>query len=407
MQTKTPKKTEKTYRYRAKNQKGNLVRGTITAQNPALAKVMLTKQGFYQVQLKPIQKNLAQWHRPIAQKQILLTFRTLATLVKSGIVLTQALGIAARSSTDAHLTQSLSQLKTDIESGQSLTQAMKSHPRVFNQLILSLVDVGEQSGKLDQMLEELADHYEQQLQLTAKINQALRYPALVVVVAIIVMAVLLIKVVPTFAQTFAAMGSQLPLPTQMVVAMSDFLVANFWWLGLGFLGGLGSIYLILYRSQNLRHRLLALTLKLPVIGPLLIAGACASFAKTLAITLEAGLALTDALDLSTKSTNNPVFIQAGSHIKRQVQAGFRLQEAIMDVGLFSLMSVQMIGVGEESGKLVDMLQKVAQYHQQEVQTKTETLVQMLEPTIMIVLGILVGGLVIAMYLPILSIGADL
>ncbi len=403
----SPNSTVQRFCYHATDARGKAVKGEIDAQSIALAKVLLYKQGMTNIRIKPAPKAMFHLQKPIATTDIVLTLRTLSTLIGAGIVLTQALAIASTTTTNARLKAYLDKLKADIETGHSFAQALAKQPPIFGALTQALIHAGEQSGSLDVMLERVASHSEKQLWLKSRINKALHYPLTVLVVAVAVMAILLIKVVPSFASSFASIGAQLPLPTQIVLGLSEFLVAYFWLM----LGGILAIIAIMvwrYKtSPSTQKQLATLSLRLPIFGSLIRLSASARFARTLATTFGAGVALNDALALSAKATNHPLFIQATDDVIAKVRAGGSLYTAISHVGLFSPMSLQMIGVGEESGRLVEMLDKVADYHEQQVDAKVDTLTGMIEPVMIVVLGLMIGGLVLAMYLPMFNLGATL
>lgn len=399
------KSTQK-YRYQAISARGKPTTGEIAAQNPALAKAMLRKQGFSQIQVHlSAQKQFGkQLFERIGEQEILLAIKMLATLIGAGIVVTQALQICQQNTQNARLTAILGQIKQDIETGDAFAVAIGKHQAIFGQLGVALIDAGEKSGTLDLMLNKIATHLETQSKLKASISQAIRYPITVLAVASVVMAVLLLKVVPIFANSFASMGQDLPLITQMVLQLSDFLRGYFWYglLGLVVLGG-GGWYGWLHRPAWQLALINKIT-RLPVFGKLYVGTANARFASTLATTFGAGMILTDALQLSLKATNSPLFITQSQAIIAQVQAGSRLSNVMAQTRLFSPMSVQLVAVGEESGKLTEMLDTIAQYHEQQTAAQVQALTAWLEPVMIVVLGLVVGVLILAMYLPIFNMG---
>lgn len=395
-------KSVQKYRYQAINARGKTTVGEIVAQNPALAKALLRKQGLAQITIEPVQKMA--FRRSIARQEILLAIKTLATLISAGIVLTQALQICQQNTQNAQLTTILGQIKQDIETGENFATAIGKHQAVFGQLSVALIDAGEKSGTLDLMLNKIATHLETQSKLKATISHAIRYPITVLAVASVVMAVLLLKVVPIFANSFASMGQDLPLITQMVLQLSNLLRAYFWYglLGLVVFGGVG-LHGLLHRPAWQLAAIKKIT-RLPLIGKLYTRVANARFASTLATTFGAGMILTDALQLSLKATNNPLFITQSQAIIAQVQAGSRLSSVMIQTGLFSPMSVQLVAAGEESGKLTEMLDTIAQYHEQQTATQVQALTAWLEPVMIVGLGLMVGLLILAMYLPIFNMG---
>lgn len=394
-------KSVQKYRYQAINARGKTTTGEIVAQNPALAKALLRKQGLAQITIEPVQKMA--FKRRIARQEILLAIKTLATLISAGIVLTQALQICQQNCNDDRLTQILGQIKQDIETGENFATAIGKHQAVFGQLSVALIDAGEKSGTLDLMLNKIATHLETQSKLKATISHAIRYPITVLAVASVVMAVLLLKVVPIFASSFASMGQDLPLITQIVLQLSDFLQAYFWYGCLAVAIGVGALYFLRHRS-NWQLALHRLALRLPMLGKILLSTANARFASTLATTFGAGVVLTEAITLSLKATGNPLFIQQNHAIVSQVQVGNRLSVAMQATGLFLPMSVQLVAVGEESGKLTEMLTTIAQYHQEQTENQVKSLTSWLEPVMIVGLGLMVGVLILAMYLPIFNMG---
>lgn len=394
----------KHFRYKAIDRRGQIVKGDIQASNPALAKVSLTKQGLSDIRLSVASKPLLPRSTKVHSKELLIVLRTLATLVQAGIMLDKALSIIAQNTHHRHLKQVITQIRQDIESGLSFAHAIKKHQHIFGRLTIALIDAGEQSGTLDMMLIQLANHHENQVKLKQNLHQALRYPVAVVAVALIVMTVLLLKVVPSFAKTFESMGSQLPLLTQLVLQLSEILRTYFWY-GFIMLAVVSAFIGWRYRRrQSTRLYLIKHIMRIPVIGQLLKDSANARFASTLAITFGAGVALPHAIQLASHATNDELFIEQMHTLKSQVQTGSTLTNAAKQSGLFTPISIQLMMVGEESGQLTQMLDKIALYHQDAVQQTTKTLLNMLEPIIMIMLGILVGTLVLAMYLPIFYLG---
>lgn len=403
---KNDKKNQK-FRYKATNRRGQRTHGVIEARNMHLAKALLAKQGLSHIAIMPAATSFQIYKKGIHRKQLLLTFQTLATLSQAGIVLTQALYIASNNTNNLQLSQILTDIKNKIESGQNFTQAVKTHAKVFGNFSLALIDAGERSGTLDVMLERIVEYYEKQQQLTQKLQQTLRYPAAVVLTAIIVVVVLLLKVVPAFSESFQAMGQELPLPTQIVLQLSNIVGLYFWKMVVALCFGVG-IFLFVYQKQTaLQLKLAHTSLKLPLFGKFLQSLANARFSRTLAITFDSGIDLLTALDLAIKSTNHPTYQQALIGIKSNINTGSALHEALQKSQLFTPMSIQMIRVGEASGNLVSMLSKVADYHEQEVDHMTKNLLSILEPLIILGLGLLVGGIVLAMYLPIFTLGEHL
>ncbi|MFB6348453.1 type II secretion system F family protein [Moraxella sp. ZJ142] len=393
------------FKYKALTAQGKTVHGQISAKNALLAKAQLRKQGLSEIVLSA---KGVEWHihRRIPARQILLTLRTLSTLVGSGIVLSTALGIAAKTTNHAKLATKIHQIKTDIEQGNSFGHAIAKHAE-FDTLTVALINAGEQSGKLDTMLDRAARHAAHQAQLKAQLTRALRYPLLVAVVAVVVTAVLLLMVVPSFAATFENMGSKLPTITQWVLGLSNWLAAYFWTLLIAFGIGVAILAYLYKTSAAIRLWWASKSLSLPVFGQLITAVSSARFASTLATTLQAGVPLTKSIDLAGQAANQPIFIKASQAIALDVAAGISLADAMKNAQIFPAVSTQMVSIGEASGKLSEMLEQVAAYHNKQAAERTDALVAMIEPAIILTMGVLIGGLVLAMYLPIFNMGAGL
>ncbi len=394
--------TDSLFSYRAYDARGRVVRGEISASTAILAKARLRKQGLSDIK---ISSSTMRWQPPrsIPRQHILLALQTLATLLKSSVVLTKALSIAASTTQHPKLANTLKQIKTDIEQGSSFYQAIAKH-REFDKITLALIDAGEKSGQLDTMLERAAQHAQLQAIRRSQLAKALRYPALVMAVAWIVSAILLLKIVPSFAVTFDGIDTPLPAITVWVLALSDWLRASFWWL-IGMLVISALMFGWLYKTHpSLRLWCAAAMLRLPVIGAVIQAVGSARFAQTLALTFASGVPLAQSVLLAGKACDHPLFEQASQHIAAAITTGSSLGAAMAKTRLFSPMSVQMVTVGEEAGRLTQMLDEVATHHDKQVQQTTDALIGLLEPAIILVMGVLIGGLVLAMYLPIFNLG---
>ncbi|VEG12659.1 type II secretion system F family protein [Moraxella cuniculi] len=391
--------SQSTFVYTAITPQGNKIHGKIRAKNSLLAHSQLKKQGLGNIRLHA--QSTPRYRRAIATKHILITLNTLATLLDAGIVLSTALAISAETCTDARLAAKLTQIKTDIEAGDSFAKAIAQHPE-FGKLTLALIDAGEQSGSLDIMLHRAANYAQKQHQLRTQLLQATRYPLAIIITALLVGGILLLKVVPNFAANFAATGDTLPTLTLMVLGLSQWLGRYFWWLiGTGVaMMTLG--YWLYQHKPSFRQRIAALSLRLPIIGKLIIAANNAKFTQTLATTLSSGVPLTQSIMLAGKSCDNPLFVQAAEQIAKSVQAGTPLSTAMTTGKLFSPIGIQMIKVGEESGRLEIMLDTVAEFYLKQISTTTQAIISMIEPAIIIVMGVVIGILVLAMYLPIFS-----
>lgn len=396
--------TSKTFSYKGITLRGKKITGTIDAPNPQSARIKLHKQGITTLHIRQ-KRHTPSWRKSIKSLDITLFFRQLATMLSAGIPLTQALEITQQNSKSPMLSATIHSIKTDIESGFSFAKALHKHS-AFSRLSVALVEAGEQSGSLDTMLERIASHQESLEILKNKLKKATRYPMAVMMIAIIVTVILLVKVVPIFAKTFADMGSQLPLPTRIIMTLSDGLVAHFWTLlavlGIAIIG----LYWANLKTNKVQDFLDDVSLKLPIIKALVKKSALARFSRTLATTFGAGVPLLTALELSAQATNHRAFIGELKRISDKVRSGQKLSQAIGQSPLFLPMTVQMIDVGEESGKLTQMLDKVADYYEDEVSTQIDGFTSLIEPAIIVVLGIVVGGVVVAMYLPIFQIGMN-
>lgn len=391
--------------YSGTNRRGQQIKGETTSRNIELAKAQLRKQGINVSNIKKKPKPLFQMKKKIKAIDIAIFVRQLATMMKAGVPLTQSFEIVADSLENPTMKDLVLELKADIEAGTTFGQALRRHPRYFDDLFCSLVEAGEQSGALETMLERVATYKEKSELLKAKIKKAMKYPIAVIIVAIIVTMILLVKVVPVFADLFESFGSELPAFTQLVVNMSEWM--KDWWFVL--IVGIGLAVIAFSeakkRSKKFRDFLDRLTLKAPVFGNIAYQAVIARFARTLSTTFAAGVPLIDALDSTAGATNNVVFYNATQQIKEDVSTGQQLQFAIRSTNLFPSMVIQMVGIGEESGALEEMLDKVATYYENEVDNAIDGLTSLMEPLIMAVLGVLIGGLVIAMYMPIFQMGA--
>ncbi len=403
MASKSAKKT--TYTWEGKDKTGKKVRGEIQASSIALLKAELRKQGIVSAKVKKKGLSLSSKGGKIKPMDIALFTRQLATMTKAGVPLLSAFDITSDGIEKQSLKELLVKVKNDVAAGSNLADALRKHPLYFDELYCNLVESGEQSGALETLLDRIATYKEKTEALKAKIKKAMNYPVAVVCVAFIVTGILLIKVVPQFEEVFASFGAELPAFTQMVINMSRFIQGN-WYFILGFLVvAFFSIRHILRTSKAARDGLDRALLKAPVIGMILDKSAVARFARTLATTFAAGVPLVDALDSVAGAAGNVVYTNATIKIKEAVSTGQQLQAAMRNAGIFPAMAIQMVSIGEESGALDQMLDKVATFYEDEVDNMVDGLTSLMEPIIMSVLGVLVGGLIIAMYLPIFQMGS--
>lgn len=391
--------------YDGTNRRGERVKGETTSRNIELARAQLRKQGISVKTIKKKPKPLLAMKKSIKPIDIAIFVRQLATMMKAGVPLTQSFEIVADALDNPSMKELVLQIKADIEAGSTFEQALRKHPRYFDDLFCSLVGAGEQSGALETMLERVATYKEKSELLKAKIKKALKYPIAVIVVAVIVTAILLIKVVPVFADLFHSFGAELPAFTQMVVNMSEWMQKYWWILLFGIGGAIIAFSEAKKRSKKFRDSLDRLTLKVPIFGNIAYQAIIARFSRTLSTTFAAGVPLIDALDSTAGATNNVVYYNATQKIKNDVATGQQLQFSMRSTNLFPSMAIQMVGIGEEAGSLEEMLDKVATYYENEVDNAVDGLTSLMEPMIMAFLGVVVGGLVIAMYLPIFQMGS--
>lgn len=395
-----------TFQYEGINKSGQKMAGEINARTVAIAKADLRKQGI--VTNKVVKKRKPFFDRKnkkIKPADITVFSRQLATMIESGIPLVQSFDIVAKGQSNQRMKDLINDIKHNIETGLSLSEALIKHPIYFNELFCNLVDAGEKSGSLDIMLDKVATYKEKIETIKKKIKKALTYPIAVLVVACIVTAGLLMFVVPQFESLFKGFGADLPALTKAVVDMSKFM-QSYWYIIFGLLGG--AIFAFIYaknHSLNFAHTIDRTLLKVPVIGGILEKAAIARFTRTLSITFAAGLPLVEALKSVAGATGNIIYAKATEQIKNDVSTGQQMNIAMEHTHLFPNMVTQMVAIGEESGSLEKMLGKVADFYEEDVDNAVDALSSLLEPIIMSVLGILVGGLVVAMYLPIFKLGS--
>ena len=393
---------EDLYTWEGKDKTGKVVRGEIRATGDAMVQAMLRRQG---IQVSKVKKHKMTRGGRISDKDIALFTRQLATMMKSGVPLLQAFDIAMKGSGNAALSRLLNDIRTDVETGLNLSQAFAKHPVHFDKLFCNLVAAGEQAGILDSLLDRIATYKEKILAIKSKIKSALFYPASVVVVAGLVVSVMMLFVIPEFKSVFSSFGADLPAPTMMVIAMSDFFVQS-WYLVFGAL--IGAIVFIAWsykRSTAMQIALDRMLLRFPVIGPIIRKATVARWTRTLSTMFAAGVPLVEALDSVGGAAGNHVYLVATRQIQSDVSTGTSLTLAMQTSDVFPTMVVQMVSIGEESGQLDAMLSKVADFFEQEVDDAVAGLSQLLEPLIMVFLGTVIGGLVVAMYLPIFKLGA--
>jgi type IV pilus assembly protein PilC len=390
--------------WQGKDQRGTVLKGTVVAVNEAAVRASLRRQGLVPTKIKR-QNTLFQKREKITTGDIAIFSRQLATMLQAGIPLVQAFDIVATGHENPGMQKLLSAIKVDLESGTTLAEALAKHPIYFDKLFVNLVHSGEQSGALETLLDKIATYKEKTEAIKKKIKKALTYPAAVVVVAIIVTAVLLVFVIPQFESLFQGFGADLPAFTQFVVGLSLFVRSQGWLIILGLVAAAMTFGYFRKRSRRFNEFLDRLLLKLPIIGAIMEKAAIARFTRTLSTMFAAGVPLVEAMESVAGATGNIVYEKATLEIRTEVATGQRLQRAMEATELFPNMVIQMIAVGEESGSLDEMCAKVADFYERDVDDAVDNLSALLEPAIMAILGILVGGLVIAMYLPIFKLGA--
>ncbi|MFC6632510.1 type II secretion system F family protein [Microbulbifer taiwanensis] len=392
------------YVYKGVDSKGAKVEGELSGSSPALIKAQLRRQGIIanKVQKKP--KPLFSAKKKVTPADIALFTRQMATMMKAGVPLVQSFEIVADGLDNAGVKELIFKIRDDVASGTAFADALRKHPLQFDDLFCNLVASGEQSGALETMLDRIATYKEKTESLKAKIKKAMTYPIAVVVVAIVVTAVLLIKVVPQFAETFSSFGADLPAFTLFVVSISEWMQANWLIALISIVLVVGGTLEIKKRNKNVAAFFDRLVLRLPILGLITYNSIAARYARTLSTTFAAGVPLIDALKSVSGATGNSVYTAATLKIRDSVATGIPLNVAMRQSGLYPTMLVQMAAIGEESGALDEMLAKAADFYEEAVDNLVDNLTTLMEPMIMAVLGVLVGGLMIAMYLPIFQLG---
>ena len=378
------------------------VRGESKAASETVVTTNLRRQG---IRITKLKRQTFRGGGRINDKDITFFTRQLATMLKAGVPMLQAFEIVARGHRNARFARLMMDIKSRIEAGSSLSQAFREHPAQFDSLYCNLVSAGETSGMLDAILDRLATYKEKILALKSKIKSAMFYPISVVTVAIVVVWIIMVWVIPAFKQVFTSFGANLPAPTLIVMAISDFFVA-YWWMMVAIIGGtLFTFFFLLRRSQAFRYTVDRISLKLPVVGGILEKATIARWTRTLATMFAAGVPLVESLDAVAGASGNAVYIAGTRKIQNEVSTGTSLTNAMHNTGLFPTMVLQMTQIGEESGSLDGMLSKVADFYEREVDDAVAALSSLLEPIIIVFLGVVIGGLVVAMYLPIFKLGA--
>ena len=389
------------FEWEGKDRAGKIVRGELRSGGEAAVSASLRRQGILVTKVK---KRRATGGRSISKRDIATFTRQLATMMKAGVPLLQAFDIVGRGSPNPRLTRLLLDIRSDVETGTSLSSAFRRHPQYFDALYCNLVEAGESGGILEELLTRLAVYQEKILAIKQKVKSALMYPIAVLVVAFVVVAVIMIFVIPSFEQVFSSFGAELPAPTMMVIGMSKFFV-SYWWVIFGTLFGGGYMFFRTWqRSEKMQFFMDRLLLRVPVFGELMRKSVIARWTRTLSTMFAAGVPLVEALDSVGGTAGNIIYARATEQIQRDVAAGSALTGSMATTGVFPNMVLQMAAIGEESGSLDAMLGKAADFYEEEVDEMVKGLSSLLEPIIIVFLGTLIGGIVVAMYLPIFKLG---
>jgi len=389
------------FSWTGKDKSGKVIKGETRAAGESAVAANLRRQG---IQVQSIKKVRTGGGKKITEKDITIFTRQLAVMMKAGVPLLQAFDIVGRGHSNPSVGKLLLDIKTDVETGSSLGAAFRKYPRYFDNLFCNLVAAGESAGILDSLLDRLATYKEKILAIKGKIKSALFYPISIVVVALVVTAVIMIFVIPVFKDLFKSFGADLPGPTLVVMAISDWFIGNWWWL---FPGGAAGIWFFFYtwrRSVTMQRIIDRLILRVPVFGEVIRKASIARWCRTLSTMFAAGVPLVESLDSVAGAAGNYVYCEATKKVQAEVSTGTGLTVSMQNSGVFPSMVLQMVAIGEESGALDAMLGKVADFYEAEVDEAVEALSSLMEPMIMVVLGGLIGGIVVAMYLPIFKMG---
>ena len=400
----TASKKDVQFIWEGKDKRGHKIRGKALAANEAALRADLRRQGVAATRVKTQSRGLRSGGK-VSNEDIAVFSRQLATMMAAGIPMVQAFEIIGNGHEKPAMQKLVLDIKSNIEGGSTLHESLAKHPLHFDALFVNLVEAGEQAGALETLLDKIATYKEKTEALKKKIKKALFYPAAVLIVAVVVSVILLIFVIPQFESLFKGFGADLPAFTQMVVNLSRFVQSQGWWMLVLIGAGFYAFFYFKKRSRRMQLFLDRIMLKFPIIGPILQKSAIARFARTLSTMFAAGVPLVEAMGSVAGATGNIVYEEAVMRMKDEVATGQRLQRAMDNVGLFPNMVVQMIAVGEESGSLDTMSGKVAEFYETEVDNAVDSMSSLLEPMIMAILGVLVGGMVIAMYLPIFKLGS--
>ncbi len=388
------------------DKQGKKTKGEITSSSPAIARAELRRQGIVASKVRKKSKGISLGiGGSVKPADVALFTRQMATMMRAGVPLVQAFDIVADGLDKPKVGELIRAIRNDVAGGSSFASSLRKHPLYFDDLFCNLVDAGEQSGSLETMLDRIATYKEKTESLKAKVKKAMTYPIAVLIVAFIVSGILLIKVVPQFQEVFRGFGAELPVFTQFVINISEFTQSYWLLIVLGVGLTVAGFLAVRKRSKRLREAIDRMALKAPVAGTIIEKSSVARYARTLSTTFAAGVPLVDALNSVAGATGNSVYIDAVYRVRDDVSTGQQLNFAMRSTGVFPNMIIQMVAIGEEAGALDDMLDKSATYYEEQVDNAVDNLTSLMEPMIMAVLGVLVGGLIIAMYLPIFQLGA--
>jgi type IV pilus assembly protein PilC len=397
---KSAKANEIRYSWEGKDKSGKAIKGEVRAAGTAIASAQLRRQG---IQVSSIKKTKS-GGKAVTEKDITLFTRQLATMLKAGVPLLQSFDIVGKGHSNPSVARMLMDIKTEVETGSSLEMAFRKYPLQFDDLFCNLIGAGEAAGILDNLLDKIATYKEKILAIKSKIKSALFYPISIIVIAFVITAVIMIFVIPAFKELFKSFGADLPTPTLVIMAISDWFVAWWWAIFTIVGGGLYSFFYFWKRNKQMQRTMDIIMLKLPIFGNLIRIATIARWARTLATMFAAGVPLVESLDSVAGAAGNAVYFEATKKIQREVSTGTSLTSAMTNSGVFPNMVLQMMAIGEESGAIDSMLNKVADFFEAEVDDAVEALASLMEPVIMVVLGTLIGGMVVAMYLPIFKMG---
>ena len=398
---KKPVKAKETrYSWQGKDKSGKVVKGEISSSTTTIASALLRRQGINVTSIKKASTG----GKAVTEKDITLFTRQLATMLKAGVPLLQSFDIVGKGHSNPSVARMLMDIKSEVETGSSLEMAFRKYPLQFDDLFCNLIGAGEAAGILDNLLDKIATYKEKVLAIKSKIKSALFYPISIIVIAFVITAVIMIFVIPAFKELFKSFGADLPTPTLVIMAISDWFVAWWWAIFTIIGGGLYTFFYFWKRNKQMQRTMDKLMLKLPIFGELIKIATIARWARTLATMFAAGVPLVESLDSVAGAAGNAVYYDATKQIQREISTGNSMTSAMTNSGVFPNMVLQMIAIGEEAGAIDNMLNKVADFYEAEVDDAVDALASLMEPVIMVVLGTLIGGMVVAMYLPIFKMG---